>query len=109
MDQVLNLTALVEVDIQEQQTRLQQDSWIPVSYTHLDVYKRQLLQFGTQLNPKSQQSLMQFLQLSVQMCIRDRLSAEEKQNYFIKFNVDWLLRGDYQSRMNGYALSLIHI
>lgn len=31
------------------------------------------------------------------------LTAEEKQNYFIKFNVDGLLRGDYQSRMNGYA------
>ena len=24
--------------------------------------------------------------------------------YFIKFNVDGLLRGDYQSRMNGYAI-----
>lgn len=34
---------------------------------------------------------------------RSLLSAEEKQNYFIKFNVDGLLRGDYQSRMNGYA------
>lgn len=29
--------------------------------------------------------------------------AEEKKKYFIKFNVDGLLRGDYQSRMNGYA------
>ena len=28
----------------------------------------------------------------------------EKQHYFIKFNVDGLLRGDYQSRMNGYAV-----
>ena len=34
---------------------------------------------------------------------RSLLSAEEKQKYFIKFNVDGLLRGDYQSRMNGYA------
>ena len=34
---------------------------------------------------------------------RSLLTAEEKQNYFIKFNVDGLLRGDYQSRMNGYA------
>ena len=27
----------------------------------------------------------------------------EKGKYFIKFNVDGLLRGDYESRMNGYA------
>lgn len=31
------------------------------------------------------------------------LSLDEKKHYFIKFNVDGLLRGDYQSRMNGYA------
>ena len=31
------------------------------------------------------------------------LSIEEKRKYFVKFNVDGLLRGDYQSRMNGYA------
>ena len=29
----------------------------------------------------------------------------EKSQYFIKFNVDGLLRGDYQSRMNGYAIA----
>jgi len=27
----------------------------------------------------------------------------EKQQYFVKFNLDGLLRGDYQSRMTGYA------
>ena len=32
------------------------------------------------------------------------LLPSEKQRYFIKFNVDGLLRGDYQSRMNGYAV-----
>ena len=32
------------------------------------------------------------------------LLPAEKQQYFIKFNVDGLLRGDYQSRMNGYAV-----
>ena len=32
------------------------------------------------------------------------LSPSEKQEYFIKFNVDGLLRGDYQSRMSGYAV-----
>ena len=31
------------------------------------------------------------------------LSESEKAAYFVKFNVDGLLRGDYQSRMNGYA------
>ena len=34
---------------------------------------------------------------------RSLLTAEEKKQYFVKFNVDGLLRGDYQSRMNGYA------
>jgi len=32
------------------------------------------------------------------------LSPTEKKDYFIKFNVDGLLRGDYASRMNGYAV-----
>ncbi|OJU11628.1 MAG: phage portal protein [Clostridiales bacterium 43-6] len=36
------------------------------------------------------------------MC-RTLLMESEKPNVFIKFNVDGLLRGDYQSRMNGYA------
>lgn len=31
------------------------------------------------------------------------LYPAEKQQYFIEFNVDGLLRGDYQSRMTGYA------
>ena len=35
---------------------------------------------------------------------RALLSPDEKKNYFFKFNVDGLLRGDYQSRMNGYAV-----
>ena len=34
---------------------------------------------------------------------RALLSMDEKKEYFFKFNVDGLLRGDYQSRMNGYA------
>ena len=36
------------------------------------------------------------------MC-RVLLSESEKSTYFIKFNVDGLLRGDYASRMSGYA------
>ena len=35
---------------------------------------------------------------------RRLLSSEEKKRYFVKFNVEGLLRGDYQSRMNGYAI-----
>ena len=35
--------------------------------------------------------------------VRSLLSPDEKKRYFFKFNVDGLLRGDYQSRMNGYA------
>ena len=38
-----------------------------------------------------------------QAMVRALLSAEEKKKYFFKFNVDGLLRGDYQSRMQGYA------
>ena len=38
--------------------------------------------------------------------VRSLLAAEEKKQYFIKFNVDGLLRGDYQSRMNGYAVGI---
>ncbi|MBR6839353.1 MAG: phage portal protein [Oscillospiraceae bacterium] len=37
------------------------------------------------------------------MC-RALLRPEEKSRYFIKFNVDGLLRGDYKSRMDGYAV-----
>nr|DAH19194.1 MAG TPA: Portal [Caudoviricetes sp.] len=32
------------------------------------------------------------------------LLPDEKKTYFIKFNLEGLLRGDYQSRMNGYAI-----
>lgn len=33
------------------------------------------------------------------------LLPSEKRAYFVKFNVDGLLRGDYASRMNGYAVA----
>lgn len=36
---------------------------------------------------------------------RSLLSPEEKKKYFFKFNLEGLLRGDYQSRMNGYAIA----
>ena len=35
---------------------------------------------------------------------RALLSAEERTIYFARFNVDGLLRGDYKSRMEGYAV-----
>ena len=35
---------------------------------------------------------------------RSLFLPKEKTEYFIKLNVDGLLRGDYQSRMNGYAI-----
>ena len=38
------------------------------------------------------------------MC-RALLARSEKNEVFIKFNVDGLLRGDYVSRMNGYAVA----
>ena len=36
---------------------------------------------------------------------RALFSEDEKKTYFVKFNVEGLLRGDYQSRMNGYAIA----
>lgn len=38
-----------------------------------------------------------------QSIVRTLFTAEEKKTFFVKFNVDGLLRGDYESRMNGYA------
>lgn len=39
-----------------------------------------------------------------QALLRCVLQGDEKKRYFWKFNVDGLLRGDYVSRMNGYAV-----
>ena len=38
-----------------------------------------------------------------QSIMRVLLSPDEKREYFVKFNLEGLLRGDYQSRMQGYA------
>ena len=40
-----------------------------------------------------------------QSMMRILLSVDEKKEYFIKFNLEGLLRGDYQSRMNGYSIA----
>ena len=39
-----------------------------------------------------------------QSLMRALLATDEKAAYFVKFNLEGLLRGDYQSRMNGYAI-----
>ena len=41
-----------------------------------------------------------------QAIVKDLLLPEEQDEYFPKFNVDGLLRGDYQSRMQGYATGI---
>lgn len=41
-----------------------------------------------------------------QAIVKDLLVETEQDEYFAKFNVDGLLRGDYQSRMNGYATGI---
>ena len=41
-----------------------------------------------------------------QAIIKDLLLPGEQNTYFPKFNVDGLLRGDYQSRMQGYATGI---
>ena len=38
-----------------------------------------------------------------QSIMRTLLSTDEKKQYFVKFNLEGLLRGDYASRMSGYA------
>ena len=39
-----------------------------------------------------------------QSIMRSLLSDSEKKEHFVKFNLEGLLRGDYVSRMNGYAI-----
>ena len=39
-----------------------------------------------------------------QAIVRSLLNENEKKDYFVKFNLEGLLRGDYQSRMEGYAV-----
>lgn len=39
-----------------------------------------------------------------QTIFQQLFTEDEQQKYFVKFNVDGLLRGDFQSRMNGYAV-----
>ena len=41
-----------------------------------------------------------------QSLFRSLFNTDEKKLYFFKFNLDGLLRGDYQSRMNGYAVGI---
>ena len=36
---------------------------------------------------------------------RSLLNEDEKRKYFFKFNLEGLLRGDYESRMSGYAIA----
>ena len=51
-----------------------------------------------------QYTLMPWLERFEQAIIKDVLVGEEQDLYFPKFNVDGLLRGDYRSRMEGYAI-----
>ena len=51
-------------------------------------------------------TLMPWLVRFEQAIIKDLLLPEEQDLYFPKFNVDGLLRGDYQSRMQGYATGI---
>ena len=51
-----------------------------------------------------QHTIMPWLVRIEQAIIKDVLIEEEQENYFPKFNVDGLMRGDYKSRMDGYAV-----
>lgn len=39
-----------------------------------------------------------------QSIFQQLFTEKEQEKYFVKFNVDGILRGDFQSRMNGYAV-----
>ena len=41
-----------------------------------------------------------------QSIFQQLLTEKEQESLFVKFNVDGLLRGDFQSRMNGYAVGI---
>ena len=51
-------------------------------------------------------TLMPWLIRIEQAIIKDVLVDEEKDQLFPKFNVDGLMRGDYKSRMEGYAVAI---
>lgn len=51
-----------------------------------------------------QHTLRPWLERFEQAIIKDLLLEDERDEYFPKFNVDGLLRGDYKSRMEGYAI-----
>jgi HK97 family phage portal protein len=53
-----------------------------------------------------QYTLRPWLTRLEQAIFRRLFTEEEKKAYFVRFNVDGLLRGDYQSRMNGYAVGI---
>ena len=53
-----------------------------------------------------QYTLMPWLERFEQAIIKDVLTEEEQNEYFPKFNVDGLLRGDYKSRMEGYRTAI---
>ncbi len=50
-----------------------------------------------------QYTLMPWLERFEQAIVKDVLVGDDQDVYFPKFNVDGLLRGDYESRMRGYA------
>ena len=49
-------------------------------------------------------SLMPWLARWEQNLAKALFTASERGKYFVKFNVDGLMRGDYQSRMQGYSI-----
>ena len=51
-------------------------------------------------------TLMPWLVRIEQAMIKDLLVEEEQNDLFPKFNVDGLMRGDYKSRMEGYAIAI---
>ena len=53
-----------------------------------------------------QYSLMPWIIRIEKGIMKDLLLEEEQDLYFPKFNVDGLMRGDYQSRMNAYAIGV---
>ena len=58
------------------------------------------------INPQEAYTLQPWLIRWEQSLQRALLTPDEKKDYFIRFNVDGLLRGNYATRMQGYATGI---
>lgn len=92
------------------------DSWNAVYRGTTNAHKIAVLEEGMKYQqigiPSEEAQFLEFVKYTLdpwvirweQALKKSLFLPEEKKEFFIKLNVDGLLRGDYQSRMNGYAI-----